>query len=92
MRPWEAEHIEWDEGNLAEVMTHGLSAQAVNEAINNAEVWRPNERGKSGNWKGYGRTENNVPVTFIIHFDQIRSSIRPITAYKSSQSDISRYF
>jgi hypothetical protein len=92
MQPWEAEHIEWDEGNMTEVVRHGLSPLAVNEAINNSEVWRPNERGKSGNWKGYGRTDNDVPVTFVILFDEVRSSIRPITAWKSSSADIARFF
>lgn len=90
--PWDAEIIEWDEDNEPKVIKHGLSPIEIIEALADAETWRPNEAGKTGNWKVYGRTTGGKAVTMVVLWDPIRMSLRPITAWMASETEKGRYF
>ena len=90
--PWDAENIEWDEGNEPKVVAHGISPNEVMEALLDAEIWRPNQKGKTGNWKVYGKTQGGKAITMVILWDPIRMNLRPITAWPSSESEKGKYF
>lgn len=90
--PWDAENIEWNEGNESKVLAHGISPKEVMEALEDAEIWRPNEKGKSGNWKAYGKTNGGKAITMVVHWDEITMNLRPITAWPASNSEKGRFF
>ena len=90
--PWDAENIEWDEGNEPKVVAHRISPNEVMEALLDAEIWRPNQKGKTGNWKVYGKTQGGKAITMVILWDPIRMNLRPITAWPSSESEKGKYF
>ncbi len=83
---------EWDAGNEAEVSRHGISMSEVQEVWDNGPVWVPNIRHHAGDWKMLGRTNGGRRLTIVIRFYADRSVLRPITGWKMTAGERSRYF
>lgn len=39
------DHIEWDDANIPHATRHGVSADEIEQALVNADTWRPNKAG-----------------------------------------------
>ncbi len=89
--PWDAEWIEFDEDNLAELARHGIGAAAVEEVFRSAPTWVPNRKHRAGDWKMLGSDAGGRRLTIVVRHYQDRRSIRPITGWDTTAGERSRY-
>ncbi len=91
MNPIHAELIEWDEDNESELEHHQISPEEVEQVWINDHVIVPNKKHRSGDYKIIGRTDGGRPLAIIIRYDLVRRSLRPITGWRATSGEISRY-
>jgi hypothetical protein len=91
MKPWDAEVIEWDEGNLSELAAHDISPSEVDELFLSRPQWAPNKKHRSGDHKMVGYTDAGRAITVVCSFDEIRASLRPITGWECDQEEQTKY-
>ena len=89
--PLDAELLEIDDGNELHVTAHGVSVVEVEQVFEDDPLWVPNKKGRTGNYLMVGRTNGNRPVTTAVVYDDIRRTVRPITAYESTDAEITRW-
>jgi uncharacterized DUF497 family protein len=92
VHPADAESWEWDDGNEFELARHGISSEEVEQVFWNDPVWVPNRRAGSGNWKMLGDSNGGRRLTVVLHFDADRSRLRPITGWKCTRAERTKYF
>jgi uncharacterized DUF497 family protein len=90
--PDDAEHIEWDDGNLREFEAHQISVEEVHDALSNPVTRVPNTNYGSNRWKVLGITNGGRKLTVIVEYDSRRRLLRPITGWDSSKGEVSKYF
>jgi len=91
VRPWYAEAIEWDDGNESELARHEVSAEEVVQLLANDPVWVPNKRRRAGDWKVVGYTDGGRALTVVLHWDERRVVLRPITGWDCSSEETTKY-
>lgn len=89
--PREAESIEFDEGNEAELAAHHISPLEVVQLMCNEPRWARNKRRRAGVWKAVGHTDGGRALTVPVAYDEIRLSLRPITGWDTTDGERSRY-
>ena len=92
MHPSEAEVFDWDEGNEDELRDHAISSDEVEQVFANGPVFAPNKRHRAGDWKMLGRTDGGRSLTVVVHLDETRLALRPITGWDATRGEMSRYF
>jgi len=85
--PYDAEWIEWDDGNLAEVAAHRISDMEVEQVFDGGPLFLRNKRQGSGDYKMVGRTRGGRALVVIVRWFPDRRTLRPITAGDATQSD-----
>lgn len=90
--PGEAEALEWDEENEYELARHHITPTEAHQVWENARVFVPNRRHRSGDWKILGPTEGGRRLTIVVRFYDDRRLLRPITGWECTQSELSRYW
>jgi hypothetical protein len=89
--PSSGEAWEWDEGNEAELSGHNITPGEVYEIWENGPVWAPTIRRHAGDWKMIGRTNGGRPLTIVIRFYPDRGTLRPITGWRTTTGERSKY-
>jgi uncharacterized DUF497 family protein len=90
--PADAEYWEWDEGNESELWNHHIEADEVVQVWENRPVWVPNIRHRAGDWKMIGATHGGRRITVVVRYNDENRTLRPITAWRCTDGEISRYF
>lgn len=99
--PDHAECFEWDDESLERGNTaHLAEARPDRPAITQAEAeevfenggaFVPNKRGRSGDWLLVGKTHGGRALTLVIHYDEVRRSIRVITGWNCTAGEREKY-
>jgi uncharacterized DUF497 family protein len=90
--PSEAQVWSWNEGNEAELAAHYISQGEVEQVFRNKPRWAANRKDRPGDWKMMGLTEGGRRLTIIIHYDSGAKAIRPITGWRPTPGELTRYF
>jgi len=90
--PSQAEGLEWNEGNEAELAAHKIVASEVHEMWANQPVFAANIRHRAGDYKMMGLTDGGRRLTIVMHYDTERRVLRPITGWDVTPGELSRYF
>jgi uncharacterized DUF497 family protein len=91
MKPWDAEVIEWDEGNESELADHHISPSEVDELFLSPPQWAPNKKHGAGEHKMVGYTDAGRAITVVVTFNEVRASLRPITGWDCDQEEKTKY-
>ena len=89
--PLDAELLEIDDRNELHVTAHGVSVVELEQVFEGNPRWVPNKKGRTGNFLMVGRTNGNRPVTAAVVYDDIRRTVRPISARRSTDEEITRW-
>lgn len=90
--PADAEFIEWDEDNEAELAAHRIAPTAVEEVFASSPKWAKNKSSGSGDHKMMGVDESGRRLTIVVAYDEARRSLRPITGWRPTPGELTRYF
>jgi hypothetical protein len=74
-----------------ELFGHSITPGEVYEIWENGPVWVPNIHHHAGDWKMIGRTNGGRPLTIVIRFYPDRATLRPITGWRTTTSERSKY-
>ena len=91
MHPANAEFVEWDHGNEAELARHRIDPTEVEDLFVADPVWVPNRRNRKGDWKMIGPTSSGRRLTIVLRAHPSRRTIRPITGWDSTLGEQTRY-
>lgn len=89
--PSDADEIDLDEHNEAELAGHGISASEVVQVLCNEPLWLRNKKGRAANWCAVGHTNGGRALTIPVLFQPELSQIRPITGWDSTQGERTKY-
>jgi hypothetical protein len=91
MNPYEAESIDWDADNEEHLALHRIYPWDVEDVIANSEVWVPNKRVGSGDWKVIGPDSGGRMLTVVCEYDSGRRFLRPITGWETTAGERTKY-
>lgn len=91
MDPREAEELDFDEINESHLALHHILAVEVVQVWLEGPVYVPNRRGLSATWLMLGDTYGGREPTIAVQVDDIRSRLRPITGWDSTQAEMTRW-
>lgn len=91
MTPYDAENIEWDEGNEREFADHGLTLWQAEDVLRDMNFYARNKSDHAGEWMTVGRDRGGASVTVIFNYDSIRRSLRPVTGWESNVGEQTKY-
>lgn len=92
MDPDDAEWIEIDDRNEEHLAAHQVTAAEVAQVWLNGPVWARNVKGRTGTWRMVGKTDGGRPIVAAVVFDEVRLSLRPITARTCEPEEVVRWF
>lgn len=90
--PSQALYWAWREGDEDELHEHRITPEEVYEVWANQPQFARNKRRRAGDWKMMGRTDGGRRLTIVLRYDGEARSVRPITGWKSTDGEITRYF
>lgn len=76
------DHIDWDDANIVHATRHGISVDEIEQVIANANQWRPNSAGRTGDFLIRDYADAGRLIVLIVAYDEIRDSVRPIAAWE----------
>ncbi len=89
--PANAEHVDLDDGNEAELAGHKITLAEAAQVLAGEPVWVRNKKGRAGAWLAVGRTAGGRRLSIVVAYDSIRRSARPITGWESTKGERDRY-
>lgn len=89
--PSHATSIEFDEGNESELAAHDITPMEVVQMLNNDPEWARNKRHRAGVWKAIGRTDGGRAITVPVTYDDVRSTVRPVTGWDCTPGERTKY-
>jgi uncharacterized DUF497 family protein len=91
MMPWNAEAVEWDDGNESELAAHGVTPIEVEDLFAEGPTWVPNKRHRAGNWKMVGYTPGSRALTVVVVSNDVRRTLRPVTGWDCTPDETAKY-
>jgi uncharacterized DUF497 family protein len=91
MKPWDAEALDWDEGNESELADHGISQAEVEQLFDSGPRWVPNKKHRAGDWKMVGYTGSGRAITVVASWDDARAILRPVTGWDCTRGEKTKY-
>jgi uncharacterized DUF497 family protein len=90
VHPSQAEHFEWDDGNVNHLSQHHVSAREAYQVLENDPVWVRNRNDRAGNWQAFGRTNGGRPLRLICLMRE-DGTLRVITGWEMNDSERRRF-
>ncbi|WP_276969225.1 hypothetical protein [Ferrimicrobium acidiphilum] len=91
MSVFDAEVVEWDDGNESHFAGHGISEWQVMDVLEDAEVAVPNRKQGSGQWLVLGYDRGGLALTIVVGYNSTRRTLRPITGWQTTPGERARY-
>ncbi len=89
--PSEAEFVEFDDANEAHLALKSVSPLELMQVFRNDPLWAANKRNRTAAWLMIGRTDGGRAIVAAVIYNEVRSSVRPITARTCTPAEESKW-
>lgn len=89
--PWFSEHTDFDDANEEHIARHRVRPDEVLSVQESEPLWRPNKKSGTGEWQMIGWTSAGRALIVVVQWDEVRRSIRPITARDCTEAEVARW-
>lgn len=90
-KPWWFEHVEFDDENEGHIARHRVRVDEVLSLLESNPTWRPNKKAGTAEWQVIGRTSAGRALMLVLTWDEVRMSVRPVTARDCTASEVERW-